>query len=150
MKKTIRLTESDLHNIVRRCVNEVIEEGQGWDTVKDVWRRRGDWMNDPKTYSPEEEGDFNQSLKNWVHTGSYDIEDGDGKASSYKESDPTTGYRDLSPDDSRGLKKTNHSLRGRIGRSAAGAAIKGMYNYGKARNSIQNGIGRFRRAAWQS
>ena len=80
MKRTIRLTESDLHNIVRRCVNEVIEEGQGWDTVKDVWRRRGDWMNDPKTYSPEEEGDFNQSLKNWVHTGSYDIEDGDGKA----------------------------------------------------------------------
>lgn len=29
MKQKIRLTESQLHNIIRRCVNETVEEGFG-------------------------------------------------------------------------------------------------------------------------
>jgi hypothetical protein len=147
MKRTIKLTESDLHNIVRRCVNEVIAEGQGWDAVKDIWRRRGDWMNDPSTYDDQE---FNQGLDNWVNTGSYDIKNGEQKAKSYKEDEPTVGFDSIEPNEEMGLKKTNQSLRGRIGRSAAGAAIKGMYNYGKARNAIKNGFGKAKRAAWQS
>lgn len=147
MKRTIRITESDLHNIVRRCINEVLEEGQGWDAVKSLWNRRGEWMDDPDTYS--DEAGFNKELKNWVNTG--DTE-GD-KAISYKESDPFVGHSSIEPGDIGNgitLKKANQSLRGRIGRSAAGAAIKGMHKYGKAKNAIKNGFNGVRSTAWQS
>lgn len=148
MKKTIRLTESDLHNIVRRCVNEVIQEGQGWDAVKNIWSNRKDWIDDDETYN--DTNDFNQKLSNWVNTGDYETPKGDKKMISYREDDPTRGYSNVGHDDTRGLKKTNQSLRGRIGRSAAGAAIKGMYNYGKMRNAVRNGFSRAKKNAWQS
>lgn len=34
MKQVIRLTEGDLHRIVRQCVNEVIDEGNFWNNVQ--------------------------------------------------------------------------------------------------------------------
>ena len=34
MKQVIRLTEGDLHRIVRQCVNEAIDEGNFWNNVQ--------------------------------------------------------------------------------------------------------------------
>ena len=49
-KQLIRLTESDLHRIIEESVNRVlceIEEGAGWDVVKDMY-------HELKGYSPEQ------------------------------------------------------------------------------------------------
>lgn len=147
MKRTIRLTEADLHNIVRKCINEVIEEGQGWDMVKNFWGRRGKWMNDPDMLN---DPNANRDLRNWVDTGDIDTEKGGEKALSYNPDKPAFGYN-FEPEMGDGnLKRTNHSLRGKIGRRAAGAAIKGMHNYGKMRNAIKNGFSGAKKAAWQS
>ena len=154
MKRTIRLTESDLHNIVRQCVNEVIQEGQGWDAVKDIWNRRGDWMDDPETY--EDPKQFKRDLGNWERTGDYNTRsirrsgEGSQPMKSYKANDPTTAYDSIDPDETAGLKPVNNSLRGRVGRKAAGAAIYGMYNYGRAKNAFRNGMRNVKKAVWQS
>lgn len=55
MKKTIRLTESDLHNIIRQCVNEVMSINEYGDTAK------GQYMLGRLSQRYQNKGDYNNA-----------------------------------------------------------------------------------------
>ena len=109
-KKTIRLTESELHSLIKESVKKVLEEGQGWDTFKKGFRdnnnNNGNKLNNG----------VKQSLKNFVNTG--DIE-GRGLRY-YHPNNPTvsTTYKD-------GAKEIDNSTIGKIGRAAGVAGGMG-------------------------
>ena len=65
-KKTIKLTESELHNLIKESVKKVLEEGQGWDTFKKGFREIKSSDED------NEKGHGKQKFRNFVNTG--DIE----------------------------------------------------------------------------
>lgn len=44
MKQKIRLTESQLHNIIRKCVNEVAVQGKSGKTYSLHGNNADDWM----------------------------------------------------------------------------------------------------------
>ncbi len=46
MKRKIRLTEGDLHRIIRKCINEALNEGSA-ETVGDFVSDRAKWLNLP-------------------------------------------------------------------------------------------------------
>ncbi len=51
MKKRIRLTESDLHRIVKESVNRVLKETNGNDTIDREWySKRGAILDDDEEY----------------------------------------------------------------------------------------------------
>lgn len=102
-KKTIKLTESELHNLIKESVKKVLEEGQGWDTFKKGFREINPSDNN------YEKGRGKQSFKNFVNTG--DIE-GRGLRY-YHPNNPTvaTTYKD-------GVKEIDKSTMGKIGRAA--------------------------------
>ena len=43
MKRTIKLTENDLHNIIKESVERIINEGQGWDYFKNMSKKSLEW-----------------------------------------------------------------------------------------------------------
>lgn len=81
-KKIIRLTESDLHNVIKESVqealNDMIYEGQGWDLFK---RARTGYKNndiDPREYCQNRNTDrHKQSKQNFVNHGTEDGNDED-------------------------------------------------------------------------
>lgn len=72
MKKVIRLTESDLHRIIKESVERVLNEGQGWNmfkaSVKDANNATDDEWRDYEDYDPEE---FKQDKANFIKYGSW-------------------------------------------------------------------------------
>lgn len=134
-KKVIRLTEGDLRRIVRNAVRDCLNEGQGWDAVKDAWRRRGDWMYYDSTYSDKDRKEDDRVLKNFVANGGITSDD-DGHVynTRYHESDPINGEYSLDSGRDKGYKPVNNSWRGKVGRRAAAIALKGMRKYGQLRN----------------
>lgn len=88
-KQIIRLTESDLHNIVRKSVNRILKEGdeesdKEWKSPLDKVRKNRDWKeinknriqvpNRPKKAKPTTLGDLpqfeklkNLNVENYIH-----------------------------------------------------------------------------------
>lgn len=85
-KRVIRLTESQFHALVKKCVNESLEEGQGWNYFKSAFKPHlgdngkqnafqygmnnsdtlDDMMNDP---------DYQQQMGDFVEYGNAGPED---------------------------------------------------------------------------
>lgn len=131
-KKTIKLTESELHNIIKESVKKVLKEGQGWDTFK-----KG--LRDGNNNNTNKHSDVKQSFKNFVNTG--DIE-GRGLRY-YHPNNPTvsTTYKD-------GAKEIDRSTMGKIGRAsgvAGGMGAKlaktGAQKIGKALKQGASAVG---------
>lgn len=70
-KNRIRLTESQLHNVIKECVEKVLTEGQGWNLFKDrtkqIWN--GDFDEDLQNYQDEDWGEIKKDAKNYIHHG---------------------------------------------------------------------------------
>lgn len=134
MKKIIRLTEGDLHKIVKESVGMVLnemEEGQGWNLFKDTVKRaygdknfQSDYEDFMKNVSQDPK-EWKRQQSNYIKYGNWNGYDPDKDA--YREDgDPTdTAYAnpnwgdDASP-------RINHNLRGKIGRAAGLGASKAV------------------------
>lgn len=71
MKQRIRLTEGQLHNIIRKCVNETVEEGFG-DRVRGAVRgfKSGESeLSDIERYAPDLIGTILYSIDSWRRQG---------------------------------------------------------------------------------
>lgn len=132
-KKTIRLTESDLHNIIKESVKKVLKEGQGWDTFKKSFREINPSDDDV------EKGRGKQMYRNFVDTG--DIEGRNLRY--YHPNNPTvaTTYKD-------GAKEIDRSTIGEVGRKAgaiggigARMALKGVNKMGNALKKGADAVG---------
>lgn len=114
MRQRIRLTESQLHNIIRKCVNEAVNEGQGWTKFKDSTKRlwNGEFDDQLDSIGSEQ---WNKDVNDYVNGG--DV------YTSYKNYDDEGNWvGDWKP----GSKKANRGISGRIGRWAATQGINGM------------------------
>lgn len=132
MKKVIRLTESDLHRIVRNSVNRILsenyeEEGQGYNTFKTLSREilSGD-RDDELPYLGSQE--WKNERNNFIQHGSGNGYDHDF----YDEKGNAT-------DNPEGNQPMNRGLGGKIGRAASAYALQGL---GKARQSYNKMRGR--------
>lgn len=132
-KKTIKLTESELHNLIKESVKKVLEEGQGWDTFKKGFREINSSDED------YEKGHGKQKFRNFVNTG--DIEGRNFRY--YHPNNPTvaTTYKD-------GAKEIDKSTMGKIGRAAGVAggmgaklAKTGAQKIGKALEQGASAVG---------
>ena len=114
MKQTIRLTESELHNIIKESVMSILKEGQGWDKFKsvnkDIWSGKGDDENYPSY----------KEYKNYVNNENnrqyYDEDDGEYYSSG---------------------KKVNNGLTGKLGRAAGGAGLYASLAARRAYNKLR-------------
>lgn len=122
-KKTIKLTESELHGIIKEAVQNILSEGQGWDTFKYFVRHAND---EPKNIEQSKEesntkGDTWGRVRNFVNNG------GEGNFRYYNPKRPGAGskvYHD-------GYKEIDRSTMGKVGRAAgmgAGMAYKAASN----------------------
>ena len=143
-KKIIKLTESDLHKIIKESVNNILNgclnEGQGWDYFKD---RVNDMKQSDAGFSTAmkelSDKETYKGMGNFIKTG-----DRNGDVDGY----PNNYYYSDSPSDAiehnygeKG-KPVNKSLRGKIGRAAGAAGAIG-YGVGKsAYNSVRNRLKR--------
>ena len=85
MKKLVRLTESDLHKIVKESVNRVLNEVQfggeslhgnnpeDWAAMKYLRNDRIDHEGDAGLYDDDESGYF-RNLRNWERNGDNESE----------------------------------------------------------------------------
>lgn len=69
MKKTIKLTESDLHRLISEAINEVKYDGMSLHgTNQDDWNKvynvRRDRYHKAKQYTPEEEKELSAAVRN--------------------------------------------------------------------------------------
>ena len=135
-KNTIRLTESDLHKVIKESVMNVLKEGQGLDFFKDTYK---DMAND-------EDFDLSDFLNYWKHNRSdvkNFVKSGDAFTSDsnrvgdfYDPQNPLISY----PGNRTGYKKINKSTYGKMGR-ATGAIGANATALGTAiKNSIRKRI----------
>lgn len=115
--KKYTLTESRLRGIIRECVKNALEEGQGWNLLKNnfknVWN--GECV-DP------EKGEY----RNYINTGDTDgIDRGFYDEEGQSTNNPTNGQGKRN-------KEINKGFTGKLGRAAAGAALMGANKLGKA------------------
>ena len=146
MKQRIVLTESKLRNMikesVRQILNEMVNEGQGarelgnrFMDMLDVPRYRRDYMQRNR---------HDASLKNYIKTGSWlgnednDLVGYDGRGNAIHKDISKNPYHDWSFYDSR-RKPINNSTWGKIGRAAAGTALR-LMSPGRAINRMGNQI----------
>ena len=127
-KKLIRLTESDLHRIVKESVYRILDEGQGWNIFKDRAKGilRGEYDDDLDQLKTD---DAKKEKQNFINKGNAAGFDDDY----YDE------YGDSHPNNQTGrYKPMNKSLSGRLGRRAAVNGIQavagGRALYNKLRN----------------
>ena len=74
MKIKIRLTESDLHNIVKESVKKILRETKGFDTVNEdnslpINQFHPDWFY----YQREQEGPYPEDDMEWFHSDDEDL-----------------------------------------------------------------------------
>lgn len=127
MKRRIRLTEGDLHRIVKESVNrilsETVNEGQGWDTFRYHMRHGG---------MPSFGDDFDE--KEFIENGNgHPSQSYRGQHTSRQYYDKTTGApATLYPgmEDSKRIKPINRGLSGRFGRKFALGALKALNGTG--------------------
>lgn len=131
-KKLVRLTEGDLHRIIKESVEKILQEGQGFDTFKQLAKMRVD------DYDRKDVRDLlrNNQMKNYVETG-----DGDRRQYTYyNPNDPLMGsdvYRN-------GNKEIDRSKMGQVGRAAGLGAGLGVLAAKRGANKIKNGISKLR------
>jgi hypothetical protein len=126
MKQTIRLTESELHNIIKESVINILNEGQGWNLFKknnqDLWN--GEYDDTLKQdFNSLKDKRIRRDLKNSINNNDdYEYYDEEGRGHDY---------------DGKGFKPTNNNLSGKLGRAAGLAgtlASAGLrYGYNKLR-----------------
>lgn len=58
MKKTIRLSESDLHKLIGESVKRILSEGNAWADQQPVDKNHPDWWYYRQEIEPDEVGDF--------------------------------------------------------------------------------------------
>lgn len=123
-KKTIKLTESELHNLIKESVKKVLEEGQGLDTFK-----KG-FIDNDLSDDIYEKGDGKQKIRNFIDTG--DIEGRNFRY--YHPNNPTvaTTYKD-------GAKEIDRSTMGKIGRAAGFAGGMGAKLAKKGAQKLKQG-----------
>ena len=117
-----------------------IDEGQGWDTLKDVWNRRNQWMYNDSEYNKFNTKRFNKELNNWENTGDKGIKrtaEWMGKRYYDTKYPQKRAYPTDGENDERELKPISNSLRAKTGRKAAGLAIRGLRQFGKFRNKMR-------------
>lgn len=91
MKKIIRLTESDLHNIVKKSVNRILKEG----VLGNDWRQNeNDVLNNYEPFEDQIERykaeDEFRNQHDWGAQGDEDID-----PTYYDESDDVLGWNDV-------------------------------------------------------
>lgn len=124
MKQTIRLTESELHNIIKESVMNILNEGQGWNYFKknnkDIWNGEHDDGTIKQEFNNLKDKRFRRDLKNSINNNNdYEYYDEEGMGHDY---------------DGKGFKPTNNNLSGKLGRAAgfagtlASAGLRHGYN----------------------
>lgn len=116
MKRRVRLTEGDLHRIVRESVKRVLYEGQGWNMFKS--RHKKIWNGD---LDNDEEARNDPRGMAYIKHGDPDGPE-DGFSYYDDEGDPTRHETDSQ---GRRNKRINTGLGGKIGRAAGVAGVKG-------------------------
>ena len=145
-KKVVRLTESQLHNIIAESVSqiltEMVDEGQGWDLFKSV---RNDYKNRPQSYrlnDPEQKAyeksdEYKQAKKNFINHGNAEHTDynlyGDydpANSGHYAKDKESMDFwtKDCSQGDTK-YKPINRGLMGKLGRRAGLAASNAYLKY---------------------
>lgn len=133
-KNVVRLTEEQLHKVIKEAVNKIISEGQGWDTFK--------YMHNGFDNDDYNDGEFRKDLKGFVKDKSVRdfIKHGgnaDKQLGYYNPKDPVGSdiYRD-------GNKPINKTMMGKVGRAAGVAAGVGstiaQRGAGKIKNAVKN------------
>ena len=133
-KNVVRLTESKLRKMIKESVSqiltEMIDEGQG---ARELWGHLRDTTNDVPRYERDEKqrNQSNASLKDYIKTGSW-VGNEDNDLIGY-DWDGNAVHKDTSKNFYRGsqpnypdIKPINNSTWGKIGRAAAGTAIRLM------------------------
>lgn len=128
MKQIIRLTESDLHRMIKESVREVLNEGQGLDLAKRTWKDTKDDYEWDEFKDAIKRDDFSKKSKNFIKKGDVDGED----ATYYDSTYPANGYTDGDEN-----KRINKTLRGKIGRTAGFGAAMAAAGFNAAKNSIR-------------
>lgn len=137
MKKTIRLTESDLHDIIKESVNKILNEGQGWDffkkRTKEIWD--GDYDDTIKDYQNEKNTEeYKKDKKNFINKGSA-YSDNDNY---YHTDEPT---RTLQDKFGKYNKPINKGVTGKVGRAlgvaGVNAAMGARHAYNKMRGAYK-------------
>ena len=131
-KQIVRLTEGDLHRIIKESVEQILAEGQGWDTFKRGLTKPLDGGDDADN---EEDLDATTNIKNFVNKG-----DVNGKNLRYYHKDEplhSTTYKD-------GAKEIDRSTIGKVGRAAGLAAGMGAYGARLGAEKIKNGVSNMR------
>ena len=124
--KRIRLTEGDLHQIIKESVKRVLKEGQGWGMLKDTYKNYKKHPNDLRW--DDEEGKpwpSKDTVDDYIKNGRYDAQ----KNPDYY--DTETGEPAYNPGD--GRKPINKSITGRLGRRAGYEASKGLMTFGNSK-----------------
>ena len=132
MKKVIRLTEGDLHRIVKESVNRVLQEGQGFNMVKNVYRTLRDEPIDDSDLDYFGTPEWDEDKERYINNG------GDYKY--YDENGEFTNTRGLQLDPPYKNKPVNNGFTGRLGRRAAANTIGGMLGAVKAGRKIKRGF----------
>ena len=135
-KKLVRLTEGDLHRIIKESVEKILQEGQGWDTFKNLSKMRVD---------DYEDGEFRKDVGNLLGSDEIKnyIETGDGDRRQYRYYNPKDAlmgsdvYRD-------GNKEIDRSKMGQLGRAAGLGAGLGVLAAKRGANKIKNGISKLK------
>ena len=125
MRKVIRLTESDLHRMIKESVREVLNEGQGLDFAKSTWKDTKDNNYQWDEFKNNFQDDFSKRAKNFINKGDVEGKDTEYYGDTFPEEGYTYGDED---------KRINKTLRGKIGRAAglgAGITAAGFNAYGK-------------------
>lgn len=101
-KKIIRLTEQDLHNIVKEAVEQIIE-GQGWNFFKTNAKKamNGDFDGD----NPMDDKNYREDKKKFIKNGSL------GTSQKYYDDEGEASY-------DKSNKRINKGLSGKLGRKA--------------------------------
>ena len=136
-KKLVRLTEGDLHRIIKESVNRILSEGQGLDTFKQLSKMKVDDYDENGAFRKDVRDLFSgDDVKNYIETGDSDRR----QYRYYNPKDPLMGsdvYRD-------GNKEIGRSKLDKIGRAAGLGAGLGVLAAKRGANKIKNGISKLK------
>lgn len=133
--KVIRLTESDLKEIIKESVNIILSEGQGWDVFK--------YMNSPTVddYSKEyKDGKFRKELKDFSKDKAVRdfIKYGGKENKKLGYYDPEEPFGSETYHD--GYKPINKGVMGKVGRAAGVAAGVGSAIAKRGASKVKNAL----------